>query len=334
SNGKLYTSQNHIFLEFDPTARQWTFQAPVRATILAMEEGPDGTVWIGGVYRPALISYNPETREMKDHGAMDERERYLSYIGFDDSGWVYCGIGTARGNIVAYNPATEERRQLVPEERRTTGTGSVWKRADGNLYGRAPLEGGQETYRLSEGQATLIEADELPPPMPAEAGGRTVLPDGRIVTAYSLADRQMEIYDPDAFTTKRLEFDYVTEGAGIRPQALVAGPDGKVYVNSGHPPYFACYDPATETLSYFPEPHAQQSLTTTGRFIIGGRYTGGKLKVFDTTRPFSKQTPRPEIIGGLSAADLLALATTEGGDLRYIAERDTLAFRAGDWGGQ
>lgn len=331
SNGKLYTSQNNVFLEFDPTSKEWTFQARIHGTILTMEEGPDGLVWIGGVYRPALVSYNPETGEMKDHGAMDERERYLSYIGFDDSGWVYCGIGTARTNIVAYNPATEERRQLVPEERRTTGTGAVWKRADGNLYGRVALEGGAETYRLSDGQATLIEDSELPPPLPTVAGGRPVLPDGRIVTAYSLAERELEVFDPVAFTTIRLPFDYVTEGADLRPQALVAGPDGKVYFNSGHPSYFGFYDPATDTLDYFPEPIGQQSLTTTGRFIIGGRYTGGKLKVFDTTRPFSKQPPRPEIIGGLGAAQLSPLASSDAGEVGYMAARDVLAFRGSEW---
>jgi len=84
SNGKLYTNENNMFLEYDLNARAWTFQSRVNATILTMAEGPDGTVWIGGVYRPGLFSYDPATQELKDHGRMDDRERYVSAIAFDD----------------------------------------------------------------------------------------------------------------------------------------------------------------------------------------------------------------------------------------------------------
>jgi hypothetical protein len=294
SNHKLYTSENNVFLEYDLNTRQWTFQGRVNATILNMAEGPDGTIWIGGVYRPGLFSYNPETQELVDHGRMDDQERYLSNIAFDDQGWVYCGMGTARANIVAFNPATGDRHQLVPEERRTTGTGQVWIRADGNLYGRVPLAGGHETYRLSGGEATLISAEDLPPAMPVVAGGKPVLPDGRVVFEVSLAGRYMDILNPETEQTSRIEFDYETEGASLRPQAITAGADGRVYVNSGHPPYFAYYDPAIDTLTHFPSPIGQQCLTTVGKYIIGGRYTGGKLKVFDTTQPFDATSPMPE----------------------------------------
>lgn len=334
SNHKLYTNENNVFLEYDLNTREWTFQSRVNATILTMAEGPDATVWIGGVYRPGLFSYNPETQELVDHGRMDDQERYLSNIAFDDQGWVYCGIGTARGNIVAFNPATGERRQLVPEERRTTGTGNVWIRADGNLYGQIALDGGRETYRLSGGQATVIQDDELPPPIPAEAAGRPLLPDGRIVATYDIAARYMEIYNPADLSNRRIEFDYETEGANMTGGGLVAGPDGKIYVNTSHPAYFACYDPDTDVLSQFPDPHAQHALTTTGQLIIGGQYTGGTLWVFDTTKPWNKVVRPPALIGGISAADLLPLASTDDGTLAYMDGREVLAFRATDWGGQ
>ena len=90
----------------------------------------------GDVYRAGLISYDPKTKETKDHGRMDDKEQYLSNLACDDAGWVYCGIGTARHNTVAYSPGTGEKRQIVPDESRGIRTGLVQRGTDGKAYAR------------------------------------------------------------------------------------------------------------------------------------------------------------------------------------------------------
>ena len=53
---------------------------------------------------------------------------------FDSAGWAYAGIGTARQNIVAFNPQTRERKQMV-DGADGRGHRLCYTGVDGKVYG-------------------------------------------------------------------------------------------------------------------------------------------------------------------------------------------------------
>ncbi|NLB55837.1 MAG: PQQ-like beta-propeller repeat protein [Lentisphaerae bacterium] len=284
SNGKFYTSQGGMFLEFDLETKTWTFQkrASGASAILSMAEGPDGTIWMGNVYQSGLHSFNPVTREFKDYGRMDDRETYLQSMGFDREGWVYVGVGTARENLVAFNPATGERIQLADESKRKTGNAKILTDPKtGDVF--AIVHG--ERFGLLGGKATPVDRTPGEKRFPGYRS-RPELSDGRLVS-FSFASRLITLKAPDG-STQTIEFDYKTSGAPTSNWGITAGPDGRIYINSTHPSYMAYYDPAKDELNYFRDPWAQQCLGVQGNYVFGGRYTGGLLKVFDTTKPWNR----------------------------------------------
>ncbi len=333
-SGKFYTAMGDVLLEFDPTLREWTFQhrfAPA-SSFLRIIEGPDGIIWAGDVYRAGLVSYNPATGETQDHGRMDDREKYLSHLAHDDAGWLYCGIGTAAHKIVAYNPATGERRQIVPEDELAVGTAYVETGTDGKAYGRA----GQQWYRLSGGQGEKIDAAAVAPAL--DTGDiywgdvQATFPDGREVTAYSMVERFLSVRDPVTGQTTRIEFDYESEGSAIR--VVVAGPDGRVYASSAHPSRLIVYDPRTDELRHEPDPIALKGFGVQGSSVFGGHYGGGKLYVFDTTRPWAMRPQAPRIEGALDAEALAAPAQADGGQVHYLGGHDVVFLKGEDYGSE
>lgn len=336
SNGKFYTAQGNVLLEFDPDTRAWSWHdRPTNqaSAYLWFEEGPDGTIWAGGYSGTALVSFNPKTREAKFHGKMDEKEQYLNRLAIADDGWVYGGIGTQRGNIVAYNSQTGDMVQLVPADQRTTGTATVYRAIDGTIYGQCTLKDGNHNYRLAGGIATEIPRAEMGPKAPSGSiyWGQTtgIFPDGRKLTAYSLVDKYMVIQSPDG-TTRRIDFDYESEGSVIR--VLTGGPDDKVHCNSAHPSREAVYDPVADTLTYQLGAIARKGFATQGKYIIGGHYSGGMLYIHDTSKPWNMAGTPATISGGVLAEDLTKLAHTDAGKIDYIADYKLVLFRAGKYG--
>ncbi len=339
TNGKFYTTQDGVLLEFDPTLREWTFQgrpSPDASCYLYVTQGPDGTVWAGNAYTAGLVSFNPETREMKDHGRMDPKQKYLSYVAVDDAGWVYGGIGTQLCNIVTYDPATGEKVQIVPEDSRQVGTATLHRGIDGKVYGRANLKAGEQWYRMSAGKAEEINKEDCAPNAPIYAIGWGAkggsFPDGRKLTDYSMIQKWLEVQDPKTGKTKRIEFDYESEGTYLR--VLTAGPDGKVYGNSAHPSRGVVYDPETGVLKYEEGAIARKGFAVQGEYIIGGHYGGGRLYVFDTIKPWNMASVAAKLRDGIIAAELTRLAQSEEGKIDYIESHDLVLFRADEYGGQ
>ncbi len=339
SSGKFYTSQGRTLLEFDPTLREWTFHgvpSPAVGAFLRIEEGPDGTVWLGDVYRAGLCSFNPQTKELKDHGRMDEKQQYLSLLAVDDAGWVYCGIGTARCNIVAYDPTTGEKRQIVPEESRKVGTATVYRGEDGKAYGKADLADGTKCYRMLEGKAEVIEAKDMGKQAPSGAIGwgskQGEFPDGRQLLDYSMEAKWLRVRSPATGETKQIDLDYESEGTYLR--VITGGPDGKVWGNSAHPSRGVAYDPQTGALEYYPGAIALKGYGVQGKYVFGGHYGGGRLYVFDTTKPWNMAATAASMREGIQAADLVKLAKSDDGKIDLIDSYPLVLFRADDYGGQ
>ena len=304
SNGKFYICHGQTFMEFDPTLRQWTFHAVPEGRdgcYIGFTEGPDGVIWAGGCSGTRLVSFNATTRELKDHGPMDTGEDYLSYLAVDSSGWVYGGIGTARCNIVACNPGTDEMTQLLKDEERKHGTATVYPGEDGKVYGIA----NGEYYRCFEGNIEKIAKEETgKQKFVGNIGwGNTAftLPDGRKVAAYSMPDKYMKIYNPETKETNTITFDYQSVGASIT--SLAAGPDGKVHGSSCHPMHYFTYDPASDAIT----DHGGVptigggnfcAIASQGKYVIGAEYAGGRLWLCDPSKPWrpsatgEEQNPR------------------------------------------
>ncbi len=301
STGKFYTAQGRVLVEFDPPTRSWTFSgvpSSAASAYLSFTEGPDGTIWAGSVYGTVLISFDPRTRQMIDHGRMDDRESYLMDLAVDDTGWVYAGIGTARGNIVAYNPATGERRQLVPEGDRVHGTAVVYPTVDGAAYGRAA----GVSYRLHNGEAQPIDPEDASARKDVGDiywGQRTGrFPDGRRVTAYDLPGRWLELGDPQAGTSKRIAIDY--DPAGVSITSLGAGPGGIVYGSTAHPMHLLAVDTVTQALEdRGPIPAVGGgnfcAIARQGEAVVGAQYSHGRLWTYYPGEPWNPTAANPSL---------------------------------------
>ncbi len=300
SKGRLYTTSGAYLLELDIEKRVWTArEKPVDVPLyLSFTEGRDGTVYAGSYEGCHLVAFDPETRRAADLGAMDPGEMYLSRLATDDKGWVYCGIGVARHNLVAFNPATKERRQLVAESERKTGTCGVSSGADGKAYGS--IDG--KEYILYDGAKTpLPEGRHVPPESTGAVGWGSILnrlPDGRLVSAYSLDGKWFEVNDPKTGRTRRLPIDYHSEGAYVR--FVFPGPGGKVWGASGHPPWTFTFDPKTGKTAILGRARSWQAADSLGGNIYSAEYSGGWLSVFDSQRPWSgegkEKTDNPRIL--------------------------------------
>ena len=250
--GRFYTGIGEVLIEFEPAAREWLYHGQpnggARPFIYQMfAEGPDGRIYAGTTAvgdKPChLGSYDPSTGQAADHGQMDPAEKALRFLAFDAAGWLYCGIGNARGNLVAFNPQTGEKRQIPAEHERTEGAGWVFAGRDGKVYGTAA----GKNWRLFDGVGEVIAPTQRAPEQPASVIGwkdtTGSFPDGRRLKAYHLEDGWLEIHDPKTGQTRRLVFTYQAVG-GMGFTSLAPGPDGKLYGSTCHPMRFVCFDPA------------------------------------------------------------------------------------------
>jgi hypothetical protein len=306
-NGRFYTFAGKSLIEFDIDKRAITFcgvPAPTEECYpgSAVVDGPDGRIFAGSYPHSHLVSFDPDTKVMKDHGQLDTKESYPDSLAFDDAGWLYCGIGTARSNIVAFCPRTCERRQVAEEEARKLGSGRVYAAADGFVYGEA----GDLWYKMKGGKAEVIAKDKAAPPVPSGAiawGTHAgVFPDGRRLIDYSLPERRLIIKDPRTAAEKRIEIKFRSGGAAISTLAL--GPDGSIYGSSMHPMHLFRFDPGREQIFDLGAVRSIGggnicAMAAQGQYVVGPSYSRGYLHLFDTTRPFrpeDAEDPNPRII--------------------------------------
>lgn len=335
ANGRFYTAQGGIILEFDPQTAQWLWHGrPSPAgCYLSFIEHTDGTIWAGGL-GCYLVSYNPRTQEAKDYGRMDEAEQYLNSLAFDDAGWVYGGIGTARQNIVACNTATGEMVQLAAEEDRVLGTASVYATVDGKAVGII----NDKKFVLYEGKATPPGPQALGAPRPTGkvyyGQVHPTFPDGRKLAAYSMADKGLRVQDPRTGQSKEISFEYDSGGASIT--SIGPGPDGIVYGSTCHPMHFLRFDTNTRELSdYGAVPGIgggnMCSIATQGQYVMGAVYSSGTMWLFDTTLPFNAGGKREDL--ALKARDLVDGGEFTGGHFTYLDSYDVAFFCGDDFGG-
>lgn len=304
-NGRFYTFAGPTLLEFDPNRGEFTFDgAPAPGetcyTGSAMVDGPDGRIYAASHPHSRLVSFDPLTQEMRDHGQLDAAEHYPHSLAVDDAGWIYAGIGTARWNLVGFHPASGEIRSLVAEAERGSGSASVVTGTDGAVYGEAD----GRHFRLRGGQWEQIDATAVPAAVPSGAGRfqnrEATLSDGRRITCI-LPERRLLVETAADAAIQEIEIKFQSGGAFIT--TLAVGPDGRIYGSTAHPMHFFRYDPVAREIADLGAIKAIgggniAALAAQGRYISGPAYAWGDFFVFDTERPFAPEAaehPNPRV---------------------------------------
>ena len=104
SANKFYTHFGSYFVEFDPAQGEFTFsQKTASGMAMGMTEDDDGLIWAVTYPNSGVVSFDPKTREFNDYGHVYKQNwpQYQRYVAADDTGWVYFGIGSTAGQIIA-----------------------------------------------------------------------------------------------------------------------------------------------------------------------------------------------------------------------------------------
>ncbi|MDA0748301.1 MAG: hypothetical protein O2954_17425 [bacterium] len=290
SGNKYYTHFNSYFSEFDPVKRAFTFYektAPQMA--MSMTEDDDGQIWSATYPNSGLVSFDPETRTFKDYGHLYDQNwrQYPRSVAVDDAGWVYFGVGSTAGQIVAFNPKTKKATPMIAEDEREKGSGHVYRDLNGKVYGRVKRSDGSwiEFYR---GNATPIDTLKESRRKPLIAGSQGLyhrtFPDGKRIGSFSLVDRELVVENPEMDETKRLPFDYASEGAHL--MGLAVAPDSTICGGTAFPMRFFSYNPRTDMWINRASYGQWNTVARQGdRFFVGG-YTGGFLLEWDPANPW------------------------------------------------
>ena len=290
SGNKFYTHFNSHFVEFDPAKRAFTFcQKTAPQMAMSMTEDDRGVIWSVTYPRSGVVSFNPQTRELKDYGHVYAQNwaQYPRSVAADDAGWVYFGIGSTRSQIIVFDPTSGQGTPIVPEDQRRHGYGEVHRDLDGKVYAHP---GGREDewYVLYRGQATRIGRRESGRRKPFIAGSQglfhDVFPDGSRVTEFDLAERVLTVKEANARAVKTIRFDYRSEGAHI--MGLAATPDNTICGGTAFPMRCFRFDPKKDQWTHRACYGQWNTVARQGdRFFVGG-YGGGFLLEWDPSRPW------------------------------------------------
>lgn len=289
-DNKLYDTLDHELVEFDIATRTLQRVGPVPPQItMSFTMDDNGILYLGMYPNGELLSFDIDTRELMNYGPLAE-ETWNQYpqLAADEKGWIYAAIQHQRGNILAFNPGSLEKRQVYPEEKRGYSDGrEVWRATDGRVYCR--LAKGESWYRLYDGQAEKISGQ----PEVDRRGYTTTVghfgrwSDGSSFSAVSVPNKTAMVLDVGATEPREIHFDY--SNAGVRIYSMVAGPDDKVYGATGIPLRVFRFDPKTEQVDNWGlggnGGHVNQWVRQ-GNKLYGAVYSSGSLLEYDPSLPF------------------------------------------------
>jgi hypothetical protein len=292
SRNKFYSHFNDHFVEFDPAGRAFTFcrkTAPRMA--MSMTEDDRGVIWAATYPNCGLVSFNPRTRELKDHGSLNQENwaQYPRSMAADAAGWIYLAIGSTRGQIVMFDPATAKATALLSASERTHGYPQVTRDVDGQVYAQPNSQRPDRWLVLRQGQATPVGKPANLRPKLYIAGSQglfhATFPDGKRLKTFDLVAREFTVEDPKTRTVKTFPFDYRSEGAHVL--GLIAAPDGTVCGATAFPMRFFSFDPRQDKLLNRPAYGQWNTLARQGDRIFIGAYTGGSLMEWNPFKPWT-----------------------------------------------
>ncbi len=291
NRNRYYTHFNSHFVEFDPEKRTFTFHhKTVPQMAMSMTEDDDGRIWSGTYPNSAVASYNPRTGEFRDYGNLYDQNwrQYPRAIAADDTGWVYFGIGSTASQIISLDPDTGKAEPLLVESERSQAHAPVYRDLNGKVYGHTSggsEDGWMELYRGVRTDVGKIENRREKPIIAGSQGlFHTDFPDGRRMVACSLVDRTLDVEDPRSGETRRVSFDYSSEGAHI--MGVATAPDNTVCGGTAFPMHFFSFNPEDDTWTNRPALGQWNTVAREGGMFFIGAYTHGLLEEWDPARPW------------------------------------------------
>lgn len=283
-DGRIYigTAPGGFLLCFDPKKPEDGIRILGRPSntetyIFSLTIGPDGKIY-GGTYGNAkLISYDPATGKMEDLGRMDDEQMYSSTVAAGSDGFIYVGIGTAKANIVAFDPKSKKHWSIIPENLRLEGkSGFVRRGEDGRVYGMI----GENYFLIENAQIKPISQKDFPNPP------SSTLKDGRRIS-FDRESYSYVISGPKGEIKNRFEY----ECAGAMVFVVGAGPENKIYGSSALPLELFVYDPEDGRLEDLGNPTAVDGeiysmVSLHGKLYICA-YPGAWLSVYDPKKPWN-----------------------------------------------
>lgn len=328
--GKYVAGLSGKVVIFDVNTRKLTLaKDPAPGTCWSAALGSDGTVYLGNV-PTTLFAVNPETGEVKNLGRMDPAETQLYWIACDKNGWIYCGNGMTCSGVVAFDPKTGVKRELVPAKYRKLGSGYAARLPDGNVYISTPSGFSAICLDGEILQTPAARTQELPVPHLKYGTRLNKIDATRRVVNYDMNNRVITWLDGK--NEKKVPVVY--KSGGVMLTSLATGPDGKVYISSAHPHHLAMLDPKTGRITDF----GYNPVIGGGNFcnmtshdgkMYMCEYAHGRMWVFDPAKPVNYRGR--SFFGGKSLEKIIAETPLAGGN-RFGIVGELLLCQGGDEG--
>ncbi len=313
----LGTWDGGLILRFDPRQPAKGIEvigqpSQTESYLWQYDTGKDGKLYACTYPNAKLVSFDPKSGAMEDLGRMHPTEMYSRSVAVGPSGKVYVGIGTTKGDLVMYDPATGQHRSLLPPGLQGASgwtTVSVSRRSDDNVY----AEFGTNVMRLDDETVTRVSAAPAPKPLK--------LRDGRIVTSYERG--RFTLQDPT--TDKSVEHTFQYSANGDRIFVVGVGPSNCVYGSTAMPLEVFRHDPAahrSERLGPMPGGEVYSLLPYQEKLYLC-YYGGAIMNLYDPRKPFwkfgSEPNCNPITFGGIGDGHLRPRAMIYGPEgLIYI----------------
>lgn len=267
-----------------------------------IDEGPDGTIWIGCYGTAGLTSLDSKTGSFTRYGRMDDVDMYF-YPLVGEDGTVAGLVQMTKPHVVVLDPDSGRHKPVGPviDTDARSGEIDLIKGADGRLY----IVSTEGNFRIDG--LEVVPVDSAPQPRP-----EPTLPDAssfRFADADSFEHRQLEITSADG-AKRTFHLDW--KGAGTNIFLIHEGPDGCVCGSTILPLRLFRYDRESDEMSDL----GQCSLSGGEVYSAGdldGRlylcsYPQARLSVYDPTRPFR-------------------FGTDEGANPRDLGRMDDVSYR-------
>jgi hypothetical protein len=261
----------------------------------AIDEAPDGSIYIGAHPGCCLTRFDPTTSTFVRFGRMTEDEMYF-YPACGRDGTVAGLAKTREPRVIVFDPRTSTHRAVGPRVSTEAGEKiELRKGIDGLLYILSP----RGNFQLKEGEALPVE--NVPEATPA-----STLPDGsriEFLDGHRHDYRKLQIASPSG-TARVLELDWQGGGTGIF--LVHAGPDEKIYGSSILPEHlFVCEQDGSGIidLGVCSESigEAYSMANYDGKIYLAS-YPGARISIYDPRKPYDYGTEarnNPRDIGRL-----------------------------------
>ena len=291
SKNKYYTHFNGHFSEFDPVKRAFTFfekTSPQMA--MSMTEDDTGRIWSATYPNSGLVSFDPNSRTFKDYAHLYDQNwrQYPRSMAADDAGWVYFGVGSTLGQIVAVDSDSGKAMPMIPEDKRMQGSAHVYRDLDGKVYGQ-PVSGIDGNWiAFYKGKANPVGALTQKREKPYIAGSQGLFhrsfPDGKQIVSCDLVDRELVVKDPKTGAETIVSFDYTSEGAHL--MGVAVAPDLSICGGTAFPMRFFSYSPATDSWVNLASYGQWNTVARQADRFFVGAYSGGFLLEWNPAKPW------------------------------------------------